>query len=111
MWLRRLLVVLIVVALSGAADAQQAKKVPRIGFLSLVSEADPARLAFQEGLRQLGWVEGQNITIEYRYAEGVNEPVPNLAAELVQLKVDVIVSTGTPATRAAKNATKQFPSS
>src|SRR5262249_5524394 len=65
--------------------------------------------AFRQGLRERGYVEGQNIVIAYRYAEGVAERFPNLAAELVQLKVDVIVVNGTPATQAVKNATKTIP--
>src|SRR5262249_6088409 len=95
-------------ALWASAEAQQPKKVPLIGYLSTASAAvaSPSIEAFREGLRQLGYVEGQNIVIERRHAEGVTERLPNLAAELVKLKVSVIVATGTPATQAAKNATK-----
>jgi putative tryptophan/tyrosine transport system substrate-binding protein len=64
---------------------------------------------FRQGLRELNYVEGQNIVIEYRYAEGVGDRFPNLAAELVQLKVDVIVVIGTLPAQAAKNATKTMP--
>jgi putative ABC transport system substrate-binding protein len=60
--------------------------------------------AFRQGLRELGYVEGQNLVIEYRYAEGSQERLPNLAAELVRLKVDVIVAGGAAATRAAQHA-------
>ena len=100
-------------ALCPPAEAQQAKKVSRIGymtagFLSSTSTKEVIE-AFRQGLRELGYVEGQNIVIEYRSAGGVADRFPNLAAELVQLKVDVIVVTGTPATQAAKNATKTIP--
>ena len=79
-----------------AADAQQAGKVPRIGFLSLTSPSDrpPLLDAFRQGLRELGWVEGQNIVIDYRYAEDRVDQLPDLAAELVRLQVDLIVSAG-----------------
>jgi len=101
----------VIFALCSSADAQHPKKIPRMGWLSTGSPsvALPYKEAFRQGLRDLGYVEGQNITIEYRYAEGLYERLPNLAAELVQLKVDVIVATGTPGTQAAKNATKAIP--
>src|SRR5262245_6253306 len=95
-----------------AADAQQAGKVPRIGFLSLTSPSDRPHLldAFRQRLRELGWVEGQNIVIDYRYAEDRVDRLPDLAAELVRLKVDLIVaSAGTQAATAAKNATETIP--
>ena len=94
-----------------AADAQQAGKVPRIGFLSLTSPSDRPPLfdAFRQRLRELGWVEGQNIVIDYRYAEGRVDRLPDLAAELVRLKVDLIVSWGTQGVTAAKNATETIP--
>ena len=95
-----------------AARAQQAGKVPRIGYLSPGS-AIPGPLAyhdeFQRGLRELGYVEGQNIVIEYRFADGNFDRLPQLAAELVQLNVDVIVSVVTQASLAAKNATRTIP--
>jgi putative tryptophan/tyrosine transport system substrate-binding protein len=69
----------------------------------------PSAKAFQQGLRDLGYIEGQNIAIEYRSTEGMAERLPNLAAELVRLKVDIIVVGGSPATQAAKNATKTIP--
>jgi putative tryptophan/tyrosine transport system substrate-binding protein len=97
-------------ALSLPAEAQQAKKVPRIGFLSVTSPGfDPRLEAFRQGLREMGYVEGQNIVIEYRYAEGQADRLPKLVAELVDLKADIIVTNGTRATRAAKNATKTIP--
>src|SRR5215472_15271391 len=92
-----------------AADAQQAGKVPRIGFLSLTSPSDRPSLldAFRQSLRGLGWVEGQNIVIDYRYAQDRVDRLPDLAAELVRLKVDLIVaSAGTQVAVAAKNATE-----
>jgi putative ABC transport system substrate-binding protein len=94
-----------------AAGAQQAGKVPRIGFLSATSPSDrpPLLDAFRQGLRELGWVEGQNIVIDYRYAEGRVDRLPDLAAELVRLKVDLIVSAGTQGVTAAKNATETIP--
>ena len=94
-----------------AAHAQQAKKVPRIGFLSGVSPSViSARVeAFRQGLRELGYVEGKNIVIEWRYAEGKPDRLPALAAELVHLKVDVIVSSAPPNTRSAKQATATIP--
>jgi putative ABC transport system substrate-binding protein len=92
------------------ADAQQPVKVPRIGNLSPGSSyASPNREAFRQGLRDLGYVEGKNILIEYRYAEGKSDRLRGLAAELVRLKVDVIVTTGGQASRAAKATTTTIP--
>ena len=89
----------------------QPTKIPRIGYLATVSlSAIPARIkAFRQGLRDLGYVEGKNISIEYRFAEGKPDHLPGLAAELVRLKVDIIVTAGPPATRAAKEATNTIP--
>ena len=94
-----------------AADAQQAEKVHRIGFLSATSPSDrpPLLDAFRQRLRELGWVEGKNIVIDYRYAEGQVDRLPDLAAELVRLKVDLLVSWGTQGVTAAKSATKTIP--
>ncbi len=94
------------------AQAQQPRKVPRIGFVRVVgapSVLGPNVEAFRQGLRDLGFVDGKNIVIEYRYAEGNRERIPNLVAELVKLKVDVIVSGDGAAIRAAKQATKTIP--
>jgi len=93
-----------------AAEAQQAAKVPRIGWLA-VNRAPNLHLseAFRQGLRDLGYVEGRNVVIEYRDAEGKFERLPALAAELVALKVDVIVAPSTPAALAARQATKTIP--
>jgi putative ABC transport system substrate-binding protein len=90
------------------AEAQQPAKIPRIGYLGGTSL--PARTtAFQQGLRELGYVEGKNIVIEYRYADGKRERLPDLAAELAHLKVDVIVTTGAVAVLAAKKASPTIP--
>lgn len=94
-----------------AADAQQAGKVPRIGFLGATSSSDRPLLldAFRQRLRELGWIEGQNLVIDYRFAEGRLDRLPDLAAELVRLKVDLIASFGTQGVTAAKNATETIP--
>src|SRR5262252_3896419 len=107
----RLPVVLIVFALSFPAEAQEAKKVARIGFLVPASSlfATPLVDAFRQGLRELGWVEGHNITVDYRWAEARPDRLSDLAMELVRFKVDVIVTAGDPATRAAQEATKTIP--
>jgi len=98
-------------AIVSPAEAQQAKKVPRIGFLSALSRTPMlANLeVFWQRLRELGWIEGQNIAIEYRWAEGKYERLPDLAAELVRLRVDVIFANSGPAALAAKRATSTVP--
>jgi putative ABC transport system substrate-binding protein len=95
-------------ALCFPVEAQQPKKVPRIGYQGAGSN-DENEEAFREGLRELGYVEGQNIFIEWRFAEGKPDQVPRNAAELVRLKVDVIVTGGPTDTRAAKGATSTIP--
>jgi putative ABC transport system substrate-binding protein len=94
-----------------AVLAQPVGKVGRIGYLTAGSvSANPHNLeAFRQGLHELGWIEGRNIIIEYRSAEGRFERLPELVAELVQLKVDVIVATPTPGALAARNATRTIP--
>jgi putative ABC transport system substrate-binding protein len=93
-----------------AAEAQQAPNVARIGYLAGTLATSPhLQEAFLQGLRDLGYVEGRNILIEYRDAEGKLERLPALAAELVALKVDVVVASGTPAALAAKQATRTVP--
>jgi putative ABC transport system substrate-binding protein len=107
-WL--LITVLLITFVS--AGAQQPKKVPRIGYLSSADAArDSARSeAIRLALRTLGYIDGQNIAIEYRYAEGNTDRLPELAAELVRLKVDIIVAAGgTIVIRPAMNATKTIP--
>ena len=94
-----------------AAQAQQVGKVYRIGYLSAPTRQSVERAlkAFLRALRELGWVEGQNLVIEYRWAEGKVERLPDLAAELVRSKVDVIVAPAQSAALAAKNATNSIP--
>src|SRR5437660_974034 len=93
-----------------SAEAQQAAKIARIGFLSLNQGANPLlHEAFRQGLRDLGYVEGRNVVIEHRDAEGKLERLPARAAELVALKVDVIVAAGTLAALAAKQTTRTLP--
>ena len=103
----------LLLALGFCAGAQQATKVPRIGFLGSLSasaSSDQSRAeAFRQGLRELGYVDGKTIIIEYRYADGKFERLPGLAAELVRLKVDILVARGAPAAHAAKNATSTIP--
>ena len=99
-------------ALCGSVGAQQSKKIYRIGYLSATDPAsDSARAeAIRRGLRALGYIEGQNLATEYRYAEGAVDRLPELAAELVRLNVDIIVAAGgTTAVMAVKNATKTIP--
>jgi putative ABC transport system substrate-binding protein len=96
---------------TGLLEAQQPKKVPRIGYLSASSAAEvsPRAEAFRQGLRDLGYVEGKNLVIEFRYAEGRFDNLADLAAELVRLNVDVIVTAGPSVTRPAKEATAKIP--
>jgi putative ABC transport system substrate-binding protein len=98
-------------AWAGAARAQAPTKVRRIGMLSAFSPSETTRWhqAFRLGLRDLGWVEGKNISIEYRYAEGRSDRLPDLAADLVRLKVDVIVTSITSDVVAAQKATTAIP--
>jgi len=91
------------------ANAQQTNKVYRVGYLSLRSGIEAREEAFQKGLRELGYVEGQNVIIEWRFAKGGIDRLRELAAEFVRLKVDVIVTPGTFATQAAKQATTTIP--
>jgi len=105
--------VALLLTFSVPTEAQQPKTVARIGVLRSDSPSPNVPIetlvAFRGGLRELGYVEGQNIFLEYRWAEGRYERLPDLAAELVRLKVDVFFTTGTPATNAAKHATKTIP--
>ena len=107
-----ILVAVVLLAVGVTAEAQQPKKVPRIGYLSSVDPATESTRSepIRQALRELGYIEGQNITFEYRYAERKQDRFPELAAELVRLKVDVIVVGGGAGwIRAAKNATKTIP--
>jgi len=101
----------LLLTLSFPAEAQQTGKIFRVGFLDASTASGGAVLleAFRQELNKLGWFEGKNIAIEYRFAEQKNERLPELAAELVRLKVDLIVVTGTPAVSAAKKATTVIP--
>jgi ABC-type uncharacterized transport system substrate-binding protein len=98
-------------AFCGSVDAQQAGKIFRIGFLDSSNASGMAGLLgpFQQELNKFGWIEGKNITIEHRFAEGKPERLPELAADLVRLKVDLIMITGDPAGLAAKGATSTIP--
>jgi putative tryptophan/tyrosine transport system substrate-binding protein len=111
--LTRVIVVLLVSLVHGSlglAQVQQPKKVARIGYIIGSSPNGVTTEAFRQGLRELGYVEGQNIVIEYRYAEGKSGRLPDLAAELVRLNVEVIVAAGgSPAIQAARNATRTIP--
>jgi putative ABC transport system substrate-binding protein len=107
----RFVLSVILLVLGASAYVQQEKKIPRIGFLvpAPAPFATPLVDAFRQGLSDLGWIEGHNITIDYRWAEGQPGRLQNLALELVRLKVDIIVTSGEPATRAAQQATKTIP--
>jgi putative tryptophan/tyrosine transport system substrate-binding protein len=105
------LLVTLALAFFNLAEAQKPKKIPRIGFLAGVSpSAVSARIeAFRQGLRELGYVEGKNIVIEWRSSEGKADRLPVLAAELVRLKLGVIVTSDPTPTRPAKEATSTIP--
>jgi len=109
MRLTRLAVILSLTLAPLAAEAQPADKIPRIGFLGSKVAVPQNHAAFLQGLRDLGYVEGRNVVIEYRDPAGKAERVPTLAAELVALKVDMIVAAYTPYALAAKQATKTIP--
>jgi len=106
-------VLLLLSASLGTAAAQPREKVPRVGYITAGSHADQGRQrrfeAFRQGLRDLGYSEGQNIAIESRWAEGRDDRYPTLAADLVRLKVDVIVAVGGAASKAAQQATRTIP--
>jgi putative ABC transport system substrate-binding protein len=110
-WVGLSVIAFVLVVCGAVAEAQQPTKIPRIGYLtsSSLSASPERREAFRQGLRELGYVEGKNIVIEWRYAEGKFDRLPALAAELVRLKVDIIVSGGPTSTRAAKEATSTIP--
>jgi ABC-type uncharacterized transport system substrate-binding protein len=109
--LSSILVAVVLLAVGLSVEAQQAKKVPRVGVLWLYSPAiaSPFAEAFRQGLRELGYVEGKNIVIEYRHAEGKYDRLPSLAAELVRLNVDIIVTASTQAAQAGQQATRSIP--
>src|SRR4030095_3302623 len=102
----------LLLALCSFAEAQQPKKIPRIGYVSVSGDAkNPGRFveAFRQGLRDIGYIEGKNIAVEYRYPGSQPELVPGFVAELVQLKVDILVSSSAGVLKAAKEATKTIP--
>jgi len=105
------LVATMLLAVAVVAEAQQPKKIPRIGFLGASNASTEATYVkpFRERLREIGYVEEQNFTIEYRFSEGKVDRLPDLAAELVRLKCDVIVTTGTEAAEVAKKVTNTIP--
>ena len=109
--IRVLTICAMLLALCASAEAQQPKKVPRIGFLSGTSASGSAGNleAFRQGLRDIGYVEGRNITLEYRYAEGKYDRLPELAAELVHLNVALIVVDNSTVALAVKQATTTIP--
>ena len=98
------LLLLLALAVPLAADAQQADRIPRVGFLSAFSRSDVPiwHEGFRQGLRDFAYTEGHNIVIESRYADGRPERLPSLAADLVRLKMDIIIVETTPASLAAK---------
>src|SRR5262245_32029573 len=98
-------------ALGFSAEAQQPKKIPRIGalFPKYPATYSPRTTAFLQGLQELGYVEGKNIMIEWRWAEDKAEKLPDLAAELVRFNPEVIIANGTPAIKALQNATRTIP--
>ena len=104
-----ILVAVVLLALEVTAEAQQPKKVSRIGFLAAIGSTTERIDAFRQGLRELGYAEGKNIVIEWRFAEGKRERLAELAAELVRLKVDIIVTAGPTTTSAVKEATSTIP--
>jgi ABC-type uncharacterized transport system substrate-binding protein len=104
-----ILVAAVLLAVGVMAQAQQPKKIPRIGFLFIGSKDQPHLDSFRQGLRDLGYLEGKNIVIDYRYAEGKNDALPMLAAELVALNLDVILTTTVSANRAVLHATSTTP--
>src|SRR6185295_18781316 len=108
-WLGLSVIALALVVAGAVVQAQQPTKIPRIGYLGGAAPVSARREAFRQGLRDLGYVEGKNIIIEWRSGEGKADRVPGLAAELVRLKVEVIVTDGSGSTRSAKQATSTIP--
>ncbi|MBI3824612.1 MAG: ABC transporter substrate-binding protein [Candidatus Rokubacteria bacterium] len=106
---RSTMVAVVLLLAAPLAAAQQAAKIPRIGFLSHSSGPNPDTNAFRQGLRELGWIEGQTIAVEYRWTAGREKQLPEFVAELVRLKVDVIVTSSTLVAQAAKQGTTAIP--
>jgi putative ABC transport system substrate-binding protein len=105
MWL----VAIVLLAIAPPAEAQRPKKVPRMGYFTLSGGPSDRDEAFKQGLRELGWIDRQNIMIEYRWVAGKTEQLAAVADELVRMKVDVIFATSAPVIQAAKNATNTIP--
>jgi putative tryptophan/tyrosine transport system substrate-binding protein len=110
-WLGLSVIAFMLVVAAAVGQAQQTGKIFRIGFLDNSTASGMAVLvdAFRQEMRKLGWIEGKNIVIEYRFAEQKNERLPELAADLVRLKIDLIVASGTPSSLAAKRVTTTIP--
>ena len=108
-WAGLLAILVLFVGCVGIVKAQQPKKVPRVGILFIGSRNQPHLEAFKQGLRERGYTEDKNIFLEYRYAEGNNDRLPQLAAELVRDKVDVMVTTASVGALAARSVTKTIP--
>ena len=104
-----ILVAVVLVALGVIAEAQQPTNIPRIGYIASTAPDTPNNLAFRRGLQDLGYIEGKNILVEDRYAAGKADRIPGLVAELMKLKVDILVSPVLAAIRAAKESTKTIP--
>jgi ABC-type uncharacterized transport system substrate-binding protein len=104
-----LLLIIAIIVVDAVAEAQQLGNIPHVGFLFIGGHDQPHLEAFRQGLRERGYREGKNIVLDYRYAEGKVDRLPSLANELVQLKVDVIVTTSGNSARAAAEATKTIP--
>ena len=100
---------ILIVALVQITEAQQTKKVPKIAILRPVASPDSLTEAFRQGLRQLGYIEGRNIIVDYRFTVGREHRLSEIAVELAQSNVDVIVVSSTPATRTVLDATKTVP--
>ena len=110
--LRSFVLCAMLLALCASAEAQQSAKIPRLGYVSSTGDAsNPGSQvqAFRQGLRDLGYIEGKNLLIEYRYLEGKRDHIPSIVAELVQFKVDVLILGAPPVIRAAKQTTKTIP--
>jgi len=111
-WLRLLAVVLTFAMWGAVAEAQEPGKIPRVGYLTSTGDSNdpgPSGQAFRQGLQDLGYIQGKNILVEYRYVEGNPDRIPGLLAELLRLKVDVLVANSPTAIRAAKQATTTIP--